>query len=159
MNLYFTIESQAKIKSVLANLKSFYIIDMNDIRKEHGIRNSQALRPADRFYINSIIIEKLNIAKRQKQIQGIVYINDHITQDILTGFRKITESLDMGSKFVLLDDGRVPKCRLIHGLFEEVLFFERFKKLKILETTDIPDNLTFDAGKEPIGELTDDIEI
>lgn len=156
MNLYFTIEPQAKIKSVLANVKSFYIIDMDEIRKENGIKSSQALRPADKFFINSIIVERINVAARQKQIQGIVYINNQITPDILSGFKKITDSLGMNSKFVLLDDGRIPKCRMIHGLFEEVLFFERFRKLRITEAQEIPDGLHFDAGSEPVGVLEED---
>lgn len=35
------------------------------------------------------------------------------------------------SKFILLDNARLPRLKYMHTLFSEVVFFESFKKNKI----------------------------
>ena len=113
-------------------------------------------KPANVYYINNEITNELTTISKLKKYQGIIYINKNINEKILMNLKKKFQSCESIQKFVLIDNGNASKHRDMFELFEEVYFYQRFKKNKIIDyTVQISD---FDSQKLS-GEFQEDEEI
>lgn len=132
MKFYVTTESYDRVRRSFTNLNSFYIIDVDSILKSVSL---DPCNKAHRYIINSEIGRLITIASRSKRYNGIIYINSAIDCDTITGLKMLIDSLDK-SKIecvVMLDIYDNPKNKDYYGLFDELLFFHLYKKIRITE--------------------------
>ena len=90
---------------------------------------------ANVYYINGRIIEDIISTSKLKKYQGIIYINKNITEVLYHNLKKKFGNVPTIDKFVLIDNGNAAKHKDLYGIFEEVFFYERFKKNRIIEYT------------------------
>lgn len=130
MNVYFSTEPFVKLQNVILNIRSFYVFDVQEFISGLDI---DPAKPANVFYINSEIIANISAAARLKKYQGIIYINRNLTPKLYESMRLKIGSSEFIDKFVLLDNGNVHKLKKIYNLFDEVIFYDRFRKIRIVE--------------------------
>ena len=153
MNIYITSESSEKLEQLIINFKNFYIFDVQKFIEDMGI---DTRKPSNVYYINNEITNELTTISKLKKYQGIIYINKNINEKILMNLKKKFQNCDSIQKFILIDNGNASKHRDMFELFEEVYFYQRFKKNKIIDyTVQISD---FDSQKLS-GEFQEDEEI
>lgn len=110
---------------------------------------------ANIYFINNHITDDIINMSRLKKYQGIIYINRNITEVLYRNLKKKFGGVPTIDKFVLIDNGNAAKHRDLYGVFEEVFFYERFKKNRIVEYTSTvrgPDTHILDRN-ENIDEL------
>ena len=129
-NIYFSVEPQWKIKSIFLNLKNFYILDIQEIISNMELDTTKTTAI---YYINNYIIDEIKTKSRIKRIHGILYINKNLNKDIFLNLKsKLEDDKDI-NKYILIDNGVTSKLKDIYSNFQEVLFFDRFQKIKISE--------------------------
>ena len=130
MNIYLTTETENKLRTIISNIKSFYIIDVQsfinsfqlDLTKEYNI-----------YFLNSELLENIKQISKLKKYQGIIYINKNLNECIIKNLQNKVKSIKDINKIVLLDNGSIPKHKDIYDLFEQIYFYERFCKNKIID--------------------------
>lgn len=128
-NIYMSSDSESKLKTVYSNIKNFFILDVQAFVKSLNIDMN---KPTSVYLINDEI-EKLIISQAKlKKFKGIVYINKHLSEDLYYSFKQKFSKKD-SVKIILIDNGQFPKHEDIMDVFDEVIFYERFKKNKIVE--------------------------
>ena len=90
-------------------------------------------RPANIYYINNEISNELMTISKLKKYIGIIYINRNLTAKLFQNLKKKFKDCDSINKFILIDNGNSSKHRELFDLFEEVYFYQRFKKNKIVD--------------------------
>lgn len=70
-----------------------------------------------------------------KKYQGIIYINDNVSEQLYRSLKKKFGKEENIDKLILIDNGNVSKHKKLHGVFEEVFFYSRFRKNKIVDYT------------------------
>lgn len=132
MKMYVTAEPVRKLKGAFTNMNTFYVIDVDDLVARSGL---DVGKESHRFLINKEIEGLIVAGAKSKRYNGIMYINSNIGRDVIDGIRKsigeITNSRVDG--IALLDDYDTPKMKRYYGLFDEVIFFTTFRKMKIIE--------------------------
>lgn len=129
-NIYFTIEPEWKIKNIFVNLKKFYILNIDHILSEFELDLSKQYNV---YYLNNYIINILGAKLNNKKLLGIIYINSHLNEKVFDNIYNFISNKEKINKFIIIDDGQFPKMTKLYNRFDEVLFFDRFKKIKILE--------------------------
>lgn len=124
-----TSESESKLKQVYSNIKNFYILDADKFIKSLDLDMSKQ----SSIYIANDEIKKIIISQSKlKKYKGIIYINKHLSDDLYQSFKVCLSKYD-NVKIMLIDNGQFPKHEDIMGVFDEVLFYERFKKNRIID--------------------------
>lgn len=130
MNIYVTTESEVKLKTLFTNIKSFFIFDVqafiNDI-------NLDLTKQSNIYFINMEIMNSICAASKLKKYQGIVYINKNLNKTIINNLKCKFKNIKEISKVVLIDNGTTPKLSNLYDACEEIYFYERFYKNKIIE--------------------------
>ena len=112
------------------NIKNFFIFDVQEFINNFDLDVS---KPANIYLINNEITNTILSASKLKKYQGIIYINTNLTENLYYSLKKKFGNDEHIDKFVLIDNGNVPKHKELYPIFEEVLFYERFRKNKIVE--------------------------
>ncbi len=141
MNIYVTTESENKLRMLFTNIKSFFILDVQsfvnsfklDLNKQSNI-----------YFVNTEILNAIQQASKLKKYQGIIYINKNLDENLLFNVSSKFKQIKEINKIVLLDNGILPKHADLYDLCEEVFFYERFYKNKIIECQGIKKD---DRGK------------
>ena len=60
-------------------------------------------------------------------------INKHLSKDLFDSFKYQFKKDGNDIRIVLIDNGQFPKHQDIMDIFDEVIFYDRFKKNKIVE--------------------------
>lgn len=124
-----TSESESKLKQVYSNIKNFYILDADKFIKSLDLDMSKQ----SSVYIANDEIKKIIVSQSKlKKYKGIIYINKHLSDDLYQSFKVCLSKYD-NVKIMLIDNGQFPKHEDIMGVFDEVLFYERFKKNRIID--------------------------
>ena len=107
-----------------------FIDDMGlDVRKKSNI-----------YYLNNEIVSDLTNVSKLKKYQGIIYINKNISEQLYHNLKKKFAGVPSIEKFILIDNGNASKHRELLDVFEEVYFYQRFRKNKIVDyTVQIPE--------------------
>ena len=124
-----TSESENKLKQIYSNIKSFFILDVSSFIKNLGLDMS---KPTSIYLANDEILKLILSSAKLKKFKGIIYINKHLSEDLYYSFKQCFSKKDK-TKIVLIDNGQFPKHLDIMNVFDEVIFYERFKKNKIIE--------------------------
>ena len=127
MKVYFTTEKYNKLKDIVANLGSFYVINVPEIVG----RVKDPTTPYAEYYINNVIINSFKEAISMKKYIGVIYINKSIDKKILDNIKEIDRKYISNDDYILLDNSILPKHKNIYNWFEEITFFTRLKKIKL----------------------------
>ena len=130
MNIYVTSEPASKLETLISNIKNFYVFDVQSFIQSLGL---DVKKPSNIYYINNEIVSNIISQSRLKKYQGIIYINKNINENIYHNLKKKFQSVATIDKFVLIENGNAPKHKNLFKIFEEVFFYQRFKKNKIIE--------------------------
>ena len=128
--IYMTSDSETKLRSIYSNLKNYYILDVQSFIKSLNLDMS---KPSSVYIINDEIQQLLSSQLKLKKYKGIIYINKHLSKELFNSFKYQFKKDGDEIKIVLIDNGQFPKHQDIMGIFDEVIFYERFKKNKIIE--------------------------
>lgn len=133
MKLYLSKEPHKKLKHAFSNLSAFCVIDIDTIISESKLDMS---KKSSQYLVNSEIEHMLKTNARSKRYIGIIYINSNLNCDIIESLRCfVNDTLENYiDGLALLDDYDLPRLKQYYGLFDEIVFFPRFKKIKIVES-------------------------
>lgn len=157
-NIYITSEPEVKLKQVFSNLKNFFIMDVNLFVKELDVDLS---KQTGVYLVNTEIEKTILSQAKLKKYQGVIYINKNLTIDLYNFLKKRFKRSRGINKLVLIDNGQFPKHMDLMGIFDEVIFYERFKKTKIIECNgfgkSVDENIVSDDKlSELINDISDD---
>lgn len=132
MKFYITIEPYWKLNNVFSNLNMFYLIDVDTLIRDSSLNPD---KQSHRYLINTEIERLIVAAARSRRYTGVLYINSMISCDIILGIRNSISGISSSriEDMALLDDYDTPKLKQYYGLFDEVIFFPTFKKMRIVE--------------------------
>ena len=116
------------------NIKNFFIFDVQEFINNFNLDVS---KPANIYLINNEITNTILSASKLKKYQGIIYINTNLTENLYYSLKKKFGNDEHIDKFVLIDNGNVAKHKELYHIFEEVFFYERFRKNKIVECNSV----------------------
>lgn len=137
MNIYITSEPAEKLETLIINFKNFYVFDVQKFIADMGI---DTRKKANIYYINNEIISDLTNVSKLKKYQGIIYINKNISESLYKNLKKKFSDVPSIGKFILIDNGNASRHRELFDVFEEVYFYQRFRKNKIVDySVQIPD--------------------
>ena len=129
-NIYITTESENKLKMLFTNIKSFYILDVQNFINSLKLDLN---KPSNIYFINTEIINLIKQSAKLKKYQGIIYINRNLNQILLKNIQSKFKNIKEVGKIILLDNILSPKHDNLYNLCEEVYFYERFYKNKIID--------------------------
>ena len=128
--IYMTSDSESKLRSIYSNLKNYYILDAQAFIKSLNLDMS---KPSSVYIINDEIQTLMSSQLKLKKYKGVIYINKHLSKELFDSFKYQFRKSGEDIKIVLIDNGQFPKHQDIMGIFDEVIFYERFRKNKIVE--------------------------
>lgn len=133
-NIYITTESESKLKQLFCNAKDFYMLDVAGLIKEMDLDISKA----SSVYLINEEIQKIIISKASlKRVHGIFYIVQNLSEQLINTVKQRLSRLDGVVDFVLIDNGYCPKHNRFASMFNDVIFYERFRKNKIIRCASI----------------------
>lgn len=141
MNIYVTTESENKLRMLFTNIKSFFILDIQSFVNSFKL---DLTKQSNIYFVNTEILNAIQQASKLKKYQGIIYINKNLDENLLFNVSSKFKQIKEINKIVLLDNGILPKHTDLYDLCEEVFFYERFYKNKIIECQGIKKD---DRGK------------
>src|SRR5574344_1672246 len=130
MNIYVTSESETKLQNMIVNFKNFFVFDVQEFISNYKL---DLTKPSNIYLINSEITNTILSASKLKKYQGIIYINKNLSESLYRSLVNKFGKEENIDKFILIDNGNAAKHKDLHDVFEEVFFYERFKKNKIIE--------------------------
>lgn len=129
-----TDEPEYKLKQVFSNIKNFFIFDVSAFVSSLNLNLN---KQSSIYYINTEIEKHMLSALSLKRYNGIIYINKSLSEKLYNSIKsKFKEKYDV-NKIILIDDGQFPKHTDIMCIFDEVIFYNRFNKTKIIEPAEI----------------------
>ena len=129
-----TDEPEYKLKQVFSNIKNFFIFDVSAFVTSLNLNLN---KQSSIYYINTEIEKHMLNALSLKRYNGIIYINKSLSEKLYNSIKsKFKEKYDV-NKIILIDDGQFPKHTDIMCIFDEVIFYNRFSKTKIIEPAEI----------------------
>lgn len=136
-NIYMTTESEYKLKQIFSNLKNFFVLDIDAFVRN---MNVDLTKQTSIYLVNSEIEKTILAQAKLKKYQGIIYINKNLSKELHDSVKTRFKNAKDINKLVLIDNGQFPKHLDLMNIFEEVLFYERFKKNKIIECSGFAKN-------------------
>lgn len=130
MNFYITTESVEKLSTIISNIKSFYILDIQQFISNLGLDIN---KPSNVYYINKEIEADIQQKSKLKKYHGIIYINKNLNTNIIKNLQNKFQYKGDVNKIVLIDNSNAPKHSELYNICEEVFFYEPFIKTKIME--------------------------
>ena len=148
MRFYFTRESIESIKASFFPIKHLHIIDSNKIKENFSdITNEEQFN----FFVNDEIKTKLLYAANRKKHSTVIYINSELTEEAITNVKELleeksNEEFQWTYIFIDKEDRGSPE----YSLFDEIIFFPKHKKMRIVECYPIKSPLYYWSNNIPI---------
>lgn len=152
-NIYITTESESKLKSLFVNTKDFFALDVQQLISE---MNVDLTKTSSIYLINEAIERTIMNRASLKRVHGIFYIVQNISEQLILSIKKRLSKLNDIDNFILIDNGFNPKHQKFAYLFSDVIFYERFKKNKIIYQADLKKES--DGDKDRLTLLLEDID-
>lgn len=130
-----TDEPEYKLKQVFSNIKNFFIFDVSAFVTSLNLNLN---KQSSIYYINTEIEKHMLNALSLKRYNGIIYINKSLTEKLYQSINNKFKQQYKVDKIILIDDGQFPKHTDIMNIFDEVIFYNRFNKSKIIEPNEVP---------------------
>ena len=132
MNIYVTSESSTKIQNLIMNIKNFFIFDVQEFINNFNLDVS---KPANIYLINNEITNTILSASKLKKYQGIIYINNNLTENLYYSLKKKFGNDEHIDKWLTINC--ISKCKD----FFRLPFFN-----KTITYDDIKDTYSFDCS-------------
>lgn len=130
INLYLSSDSEQKLKNIFCNIKNYFVLDVDKFVHDMHLDLS---KQSSIYLVNSEIERTILSLSSLKKYAGIVYINKNITKELHDSLKNKFKNCEDIGKIILIDNGLIPKHKDLYAIFDEVIFYERFKKNKIIE--------------------------
>ncbi len=130
MNIYITTESENKLKTLFSNIKSFFIIDIQQFINNFKL---DLTKTTNIYLINTEIMNTICSAAKLKKYNGIIYINKNLNEEIIKNIQSKFKKVPDINKIILIDNSILPKHQDLYKLFDEIYFYERFQRNKIVD--------------------------
>lgn len=127
MKVYFTTEKLSKLKDVVLNIGSFYIVNVPEIVSL--VDGNSA--PFAEYFINTTIKDSFKKAHSSKKYSGLIYINKTIDKTTLDNLEDLAKSESFDDEYILIDNSIMQKHKSIYCWFEEIMFYTRLRKIKL----------------------------
>lgn len=127
MKVYFTTEKINKLKDIILNIGSYYVINVPEIKLISGGSDE----PYAEYFVNTEIKDSFKTAHASKKYLGVIYINNTISKTTLDNIKDLCESESFSDEFILLDNSVMQKHKRVYCWFEEITFFTRLRKIKL----------------------------
>jgi len=72
-------------------------------------------------------------AAKLKKYNGIIYINKNLNEEIIKNIQSKFKKVPDINKIILIDNSILPKHQDLYKLFDEIYFYERFQRNKIVD--------------------------
>lgn len=125
-NLYLTSESEKILVNSFTNIKSFYILNIDEILKDINVKNTSY-----KYFLNKTITDTLIEQSSLKKIKGIIYINSNLNENVIKGLQNKIQTIENIESLILIDNGATLKLKALYNFVDEVLFFQKWRKIKI----------------------------
>ena len=133
-NIYITTEPEQKLKQIFCNAKNFYMLDVKNLIASMNIDCSKA----SSIYLINEEIEKIIMSKAVlKRVRGIFYIVENLNERLINNIKIRLSKLSEVNEFILIDNGYCPIHQQYAHMFNDVIFYERFRKNKIIQCAEI----------------------
>ena len=129
-NIYLTTEPENKLKMLFTNIKSFFILDVQAFINN---LNLDLTKPCNIYLVNTEIMNTITYSAKLKKYQGIIYIHKNLDQILLKNIQDKFKNVKEIGKIILIDNILTPKHQNLYNYCEEVYFYERFYKNKIID--------------------------
>lgn len=130
LNIFYTVEPAYKIKEVFVNLKYFYILDISELMKSMHLDLSKSYNI---YFMNKTILDTIEEQYKRRCVKGIIFINRGLSIEAVHNIEEQLKMRNIHVKNILIDNNQCPKLKKFYPYFEDVLFYERFRKIKINE--------------------------
>lgn len=137
MKFYVSGEPYERLKNEVSNLNSYKIIDVDYIVETCGLDPDNDVHG---YIITSEIKKMIADGFKSKRCHGIVYINTRLNAGLVYSLKNALLQLN-GCDIVdisLFDDKQVPKFEYLYKLFDEIVFYNKCKRIKLIECKPIP---------------------
>lgn len=125
-NLYLTSEPEKILVNSFTNIKSFYILNIDEILKDINVKNTSY-----KYFLNKTITDTLIEQSSLKKIKGIIYINSNLNENVIKGLQNKIQTIENIESLILIDNGATLKLKALYNFVDEVLFFQKWRKIKI----------------------------
>lgn len=105
------------------------MLDIQDLINSMGLT---ADKSTSVYLINEEIQRVIRQQAALKKVHGIFYIVSNISESLYTSLNKRIKNWPEIDHLVLIDNGQFPNHTEVMHLFNEVIFYERFKRNKII---------------------------
>ncbi len=138
MKFYMTKESVDYIKNSFFPIKSLYVINPAEILNEFEIIKDKKLFD---FFVNEEIKNKILYAINKKRGSTIIYVNKNLDDIIIKNIKTILSNNDI-IEYVFIDKKEDETVEL-YSYFDEIVFFPKHKKMRIIECESIKNPLFY----------------
>lgn len=143
MKFYISGETYTRLKHDITNINSYKVIDVDWILSNCGLDPNNSVHS---YIISTEIKRMISDGMKNKKYAGIIYINSKLDASLVYSIKNTLLDI-LGCDIVdinLFDDRDVPKYKDLYKLFDEVVFYSRCKKTKLIECKPIviPKNST-----------------
>lgn len=141
MKLYVTLEEYEKVKSSFLNLRSFSIINVQEIMDNFGY-TPETLNEYAQFIVNDEIRNIIKYSITRKKYFNIIYINTELTVDTIENLKDFAKETGKIDKFIFIDDSE-QSHKDLYPLFDEIIFFPMYKRMRIIQCKSIKNPLYY----------------
>lgn len=138
MKFYMTKESVDDIKNSFFPIKSLHVINPTEILNEFEIIKDKKLFD---FFVNEEIKNKILYAINKKRGSTIIYVNKNLDDIIIKNIKTILSNNDI-IEYVFIDK-KEDKTVELYSYFDEIVFFPKHKKMRIIECESIKNPLFY----------------
>lgn len=121
-----TSEPEKILVNSFTNIKSFYILNIDEILKNINVKNTSY-----KYFLNKTITDTLIEQSSLKKIKGIIYINSNLNENVIKGLQNKIQTIENIESLILIDNGATLKLKALYNFVDEVLFFQKWRKIKI----------------------------
>lgn len=132
MKFYISGETYTRLKNDITNINSYKIIDVDWILNSCGLDSNNEVHG---YIISTEIKRMISEGLRNKKYAGIIYLNSKLDAGLVYSIKSTLLDI-VGCDIVdinLFDDRDVPKYKHLYKLFDEVIFYSRYKRTKLIE--------------------------
>lgn len=105
------------------------------------------------YLINEEIQKIIKQQASLKKVQGIFYIVSNISENLYASLNNRIKNWKEIDHLILIDNGQFPNHSQVMHLFDEVIFYERFKRNKIMVCNNVQTDEEIDSLAAALNEI------
>lgn len=149
MKLYITKEDYEKVKNSFLNLRTFSVINVQEIIESFNY-NKDSMNEYAQFIVNDEIENSIKDSISKKKFFNIMYVNTDLTLDTINSLKDFASETEHIDKIIFVDNFGENKD--LYPLFDEVIFFPKAKRVRIIQCQSIKNPLYYWVNNKPFPE-------